>query len=369
MTSLLYFQKPSEFLCFASFDKDTRKLLYSKYNFDFDKYINDKNLIGFTKNEIFYDFLINNNSYITEPFIVKDELTQYFRPITPEIELYFDEYNYLLYNFNTNQLTSYVTKNTIMEREFQLIEYDYFLEIPTICEFLFIDYLNGEKIFCKYNFYFDMYSLDFNVYGSKICIFSDFLFRFKYLSNLQQKMPDIFFKYFNLDSDSQEKLKTYLQNLAVFSASPVSKKNTSIINFNEYSLKYNLNMSNIDTHKYFLKYGQFQQDDITFLPKSSDIIYDTNKSVCYVYTKNTIGTGFLFSGNSEYKYVNGVKQIYLLTCFHLIKNQNKDVIYATCYYNESTSLKLLFRIIGYDIYTDVCVAVYDPYLDYNKNCY
>jgi hypothetical protein len=27
----------------------------------------------------------------------------------------------------------------------------------------------------------------------------------------------------------------------------------------------------------------------------------------------------------------------------------------------------LFRIIGYDVYTDVCIAVYDPYLDYNKN--
>ena len=142
--------KPGEFLCFAVYDNRSKLLLYSKYNFDFNKYSEDKNYIGYTKNQIFYDFLVENETDLTKPFILKDSLKDYFTPITQDIRRYFDDYNYILYGFNNNYITTYITKNTIMENEFTTFLYDYFTEIPNICVFLHIDE-NG-FYFTKYNF-------------------------------------------------------------------------------------------------------------------------------------------------------------------------------------------------------------------------
>ena len=64
--------------------------------------------------------------------------------------------------------------------------------------------------------------------------------------------------------------------------------------------------------------------------------------------------------------------VYLVTCYHIIENiQNKNVIKAKVNYIDSISNKqisksLEFRIIGYDIFTDILVGLYDPDLDYNK---
>ena len=360
-----------KFLCFASYDANSKQLLYSKYNFDFDLYREARNYVGYSKNQMFADFLKENNVDLTKPFVVKDELKQFFLPITQEIQIYFDNYNYLLYGFNNISLNTFVTMETIMNNEFEAVLYDYIKQIPSLCEFLHID--ENNKYFSKYNFNFDKYSQDFNVHGSKICIFYDFMIRLRYLSGNVTNMngiiniPNIFLPYFYLDEDSQKTLKTYLETHSVFSVLPDTTRNISNIDYVKYAARYNLNMNTTDAQKYYIKYGQFQQDIIEIVPTQDNIIHNAQKSICYVFTKNAIGTGFLFSGNSEYSYYNGVKQIYLVTCYHLIANENKDVIYATCYYDENSNIKLLFRIIAYDVFTDICVAVFDPYLDYNKN--
>jgi hypothetical protein len=312
-----------KFLCFASFDTSSKKLLYSKYNFDFDLYREARNYVGYSKNQMFSDFLKENNVDLTKPFVVKDELKQFFLPINTEIQIYFDNYNYLLYGFNNISLNTYVTMETIMNNEFEAIIYDYFTEIPSMCEFLHID--ENDKYFSKYNFNFDKYSENFQVYGSKLCVFYDFMIRLRYLSgNVKDvngiiNIPDIFLQYFYLDEDSQSTLKNYLETYSVFSVLPDTARNFSNIDYVKYATRYNLNMNTSDTQKYYIKYGQFQQDIIEIIPPENNVILDVQKSICYVFTKNSIGTGFLFSGNSELSYKNGVKQIYLVTCYHLIE--------------------------------------------------
>ena len=375
-TQTTVLQNRDDFYCFAVYDSNTKKLLYSKYNFDFDKYSQDKNYINLTKNQIFYNFLVENETDLWKPFNVKENLKQYFFKITQEIQIYLDDYNYTLWGFNYNTLTSYINWDTVMKNEFNLINYDYFLEIPNVIEFLHDD-IDDYNIYSKYNFNFDSYSAEFNVHGSKICIFSDLLLRLSYLSGNAPgfigyyKIPDVFKKHFLIDSNNENSLQKYLEKYSVFSCFPNISKSPTNIDYTHYSSlikdKYNINFSNItEAKKYYLKYGQFQQDEILFLLSKDNEILNLSKSVCSVFSSNSIVSGFLTKGSTDYDIVKGVKQIYLITCYHLIEKSSKDVLFVSCYYNENTNIKLLFRIIGYDKHTDICIAIYDDTLDYNK---
>ena len=368
-------QDSDDFYCFAVFDPNTKELLYSKYNFDFEKFRNtNSEYINLTKNKLFYKFLILNGSNLWQAFSVKEELKQYFNPITESIKQYFDDYNYTLWGFNFNTLSDYVTWNKLMIDEFNLIYYDYFKQVPNVYEFLLY---KDSKIYSKYNFNFQNYSVDFNVHGSKIAILSDFLLRLSFLSGNAsgyigfKNIPNKFKKYFFLDEISQDTLKIYLENNSIFSPFPDVERSPFKINYENYSVmiknKYDISFNNVDeAKKYFLKFGQFQQDQITFNKKIDDEISELSKSICSVVSYNSYATGFLIRGPTSYDVYRGVKQVYLVTCYHLIEESKKDVLYVNCFYNETTTIKLMFRIIGYDKHTDVCIAMYDDTLDYNK---
>ena len=138
--TLTSIQDKNEFLCFAVFDKNSKQLLYSKYNFDHEKFRNsDINYKNLSKNEIFYEFLIKNETTLLEPFLVKEELKTYFLPITQEIQDYFDDYSYLLWGLNYNKLSSYIADDVIMNNEFDLIQYNYLTQISNLCDFFHIE--------------------------------------------------------------------------------------------------------------------------------------------------------------------------------------------------------------------------------------
>ena len=375
MSEAVVIQNSGEFLCFAVFDPTTKKLLYSKYNFDFDKYKTENNLSTTNKNALFHNFLVNNETNLWKPFSVKEDLKKYFLSITQEIQDYFDDINYIPWGFNFNALPSYANYAKMMTNEFNLYYYDYFNELPVICEFL---HKENNKFYTKYNFNFSKYSSDFNIYGSKMSIFNDLLLRLEYLCDNTpgfigfNGIPDLFKTYFHTDETSKNSLETYLENYSVYSVYNNVEKSFTKINFTNYSelIKNNYGIifnNETESKKYFLKYGQFQQDIINFILSQDTEIVTLSKSVCSVITSNGFGTGFLFRGSVLHDVVNGVQQIYLLTCYHIIENSHKNTLYVTCYYDEENDIKLLFRIIAYDRNTDICIAMYDDTLDYNKN--
>jgi hypothetical protein len=371
-----WMQEKGDFYLFSVYDSSSKKLLYSKYNFNFVSYSNDRNYNGLTKNLVFYNFLIENQTDFWKPFTVLPQLQQYFLPITTAIQNYFDDYNFTFYGENFNALTTYVNVYTLMFYEFDLAYYDFFTQIPNLCEFL--ERTPDNKIISKYNFNFDLYSSDYNVYGSKLAIFYNFMTRIKFLcDNIPGfvgflNIPSKFFNYFYLDDTSQTELQLFLDNYSIFSCFPNVERCLDKINLSAYRTliknKYNITLTNdVETKKYFIKFGQFQQDIIPFIKSADSEIVTLTKSVCSVSSGNSYGSGILVEGSSDYYYYNGKKQIFLLTCYHIIENESKNVLYANCYYSPTKNIKLMFRIIGYDKFTDMCIAIYDDTLDYNIN--
>ena len=197
------YQNVSDYLCFAVFNTTNKKLLYSKYNFNFSLYRNTYNLTtdNYSDKNVFYDFLIRNDSSLDRPFTLKNEFKPFFLTITQDIMDYFDNYGYSLVGFNLITIPTHILNAIIDANEFKVKQYDYILEIPNIFDFIYQD--GNNNYYTKYNFDFINYSNDFKIYGSKLVIFTDFLFRLRYLSGnviglpgSGNKMPEIFVKYF-----------------------------------------------------------------------------------------------------------------------------------------------------------------------------
>jgi hypothetical protein len=368
-----WMQEKGDFYLFSVYDRSTQKLIYSKYNFNFEQYSADRGYTGLSKNDLFYNFLVENKTDFWKPFSVKDELKQYFFTITETIQNYFDDYNFSLYGINYNALTTYFRYDTLMENEFLLTYYDLITETTNLCEFL--ERTPDNKIISKYNFKFDEYSSDYNTYGSKLCVFYDFVMRIKFLSGNVPgyigflNIPSKFFQYFYLDTQSQDKLQEYLNNYSIFSCFPNVERCLDKIDLPAYrkiiNPKYKIT-NDRDTKIYFIKYGQFQQDNIPFIPPKDSEIVTLTKSICSISSGNSYGTGILVEGFADYYIYNNKKQVFLLLCYHTIKDETKSVLYANCYYSPTQNIKLMFRIIGFDKFSDVCVAMYDDTLDYNR---
>jgi hypothetical protein len=371
-------QPVGQFICFAVFDNN-KKLLYTKYNFNFDLYISDKGISSnLTKNNVFNLFLDENETDVLVPFSVKNELKKYFLPITEEIQQYFDDFNYSLGNFEANItfLPEREPHVIILENEFNLVYYNYFNQVQNMYEFLFTE-ATSNLIFTKYNFNFIEYSNDFRIYGSKMCIFSDFIFRYVLVESITNsdgygyfEIPNMFRKYFYLDVTSQNNLNVFLNNkYSIYSSFATEDQSAVNINFTEYKTLildlYGITLSNdVEAYKYFLKYGQFQQDPIKFNGKVDEEINNLSKAVCSIITDSSFGTGFLLWWESSSIREGG--SLIVVTTYHLITESNKNTLFANCYYNENTNLKLMFRIIGYDKLMDICIAIYDETLEYNQ---
>ena len=259
-----------------------------------------------------------------------------------------------------------------MNNEFITEPYD-LSTVPLLNEFL---YRGNKGLYTKYNFNFDLYSQDFNVFGSKLMIFTDFNLRMNYLSGNAlgfigfQNIPSSFDKYFDLTESGQKTLLEYLKNSSIYSPFKTVAHSLPNIDYSAYVVvinsKYNnLNLTAADALKYFLKNGQFQQDSVPFISPLDDEIIQLSNSVCTVFTKNMSGTGFLVAPPPANAVLNNKLQVNLLTCYHLIAgDNNKDTIFVSVALNGK-SIKLQFKVIGYDIHTDILVATYDPTLDYN----
>ena len=359
-------------------------LTYSKYNFVFETYKRDfaSELPSLpTKSDIFYNFLLKNDTDLNKPFYVRSDLVKYFSKITPEIQKYHDTYGYcasLNYMQSVNP-TGIVTTDVIFNQQFQLIKYTDD-SVRRLQDYIY--YENNDQdpdfdlFYTKYNFDFDAYKKNWNVFSiKKMPVFTDFVLRTQYLNDNiigaygYGKPTNAFKKYF-IQSPG---LKEYLLKYSVTSIYPRVSNSYPNIDWNQYkALNSDLLYTSVpELQAHYIEYGQFELRSIAFYSlANSEITEKTHTIVSVLQDGGGSASGFLYNGSS-YNTVNGVKQVYLVTCCHVITySQNKNSINASVNYfdsmqNKQVTHQLAFRIIGYDIFSDVMVGLYDPTLDYN----
>jgi hypothetical protein len=371
------YQQKDTVYSFAVYGPD-QTLAYSKYNFNFEKYKTDFSSElppSPTSSDIFYSFLIKNNTDLNKPFSVRDDLVKYFTPMTSDIQKYHDTYGYcpaLNYMQSVNP-TGIVSSDLIFEDQFQLIPYSDD-SVRRLQDYIYYDEFS--TFYTKYNFDFDTYKKDWNVYSiKKLTVFTDFVLRTEYLNHAiigaygYGKPLDSFKKYFIQSSGLEEYL---LKNSVTSIYSRVNNSYPNIDWIKYKALNSDLRYPTVpELQDHYIEYGQFELRPITFISTANSVITGKTRSIVSVLQDNGgSASGFLYSGSS-YNTVNGTTQVYLVTCYHLIaSSENKNSINATVNYFDSTLNKdvtnqLAFQIIGYDIFTDVMVARYDPTLDYN----
>ena len=360
---------------FLAFDSNTKELLYTKYNFNFIKYSTDFQIQTTDKLIIFNDFLKRNNTSYLKPYTVQPNLVQYFTPITDEIINYVLKYAFCIHNFyiSIQDPLTYINGTILLSQQFDLIYYNDD-EIRRIQDFNYAP--NGPLQYSKYNFNFDLYSADYNVFGNKLVIFTDFIIRCGNLSGVTEtgtgygSPSPIFDKYFILDPD----LTDYMIPYSVSSNYDNVRKSINNIDFIAYGnnnpdLKsYADNIPYLKEH--YLRYGQFEKRVITFIqpiPTNFNYVYGAVGTVWPSGLQNNkfkLGSGFLFSNNDG--------NTYLITCYHIVKGQtNLSTIKASfekIIYDESEvpiTNTIQFTVIGYDVYADILVAIYDPTLNFN----
>jgi hypothetical protein len=195
--TLLYYN----FFNFDVFDTNTKKLLYSKYSFNFDLYSKDFNLEN-NKQLIFSNFLKKNTIDYTKPITINPELIKYFNPVTQEHINYLNKYGYCFHSnyFSFYNKETFINPDILISNQFNMVEYTN--EQTYIIQDLIQE--TNQKMFTKWNFDFENYSKDLNVYGSKLLIFTDFINRCLQLSPFKKvqvgppgyKIPADFEKYF-----------------------------------------------------------------------------------------------------------------------------------------------------------------------------
>jgi hypothetical protein len=362
---------------FCVFDAELKTLLYTKYNFNFDLYSTSRSLEpNLNKTQIFQEFLKENGTTFDKPYSLTPGLEMFFTPITQEI------IDYIIYigNIHGNYMSfsnpsTYVSNNYLIDNQFDLVPYDD-IQIRFIQDYTYITNDNGLEI-TKYNFDFDSYSKDFNIMGSKILIFTDFVVRCIYLTNaisgsFGYGLPDQFVKYFIVNNEVDD----YLVDYGVTSNNLSTFKNPANIDWASYAAK-NPDLKSTDAvilKKHYYMYGQFELRPFNFIQetkvlKNAEIIINSIGSVFSI-----DGTTFSQSiaSSSGFLYSNGDGNIYLVTCYHLISNEkNIDILRAAFGTSsnitnvQSATTTADFTIIGYDIMADVIVGLFDPTLPYN----
>jgi hypothetical protein len=360
-------------LYFNVFDIITKQLLYTKYSFNFDLYSSSRNLdANLSKTEIFSLFLKENGTTFDKPYSLSQGLEIFFKPVTQQMIDHINligntHFNYMSY---TNP-DSYIPYSKLIEQQFDLIHYDD-TQIRFIQDYTYTTNKNGLK-FTKYNFDFDSYSNDFNIWGSKLLIFTDFVVRCINLSNsisgsFGYGLPDQFVKYFIVNNEVED----YLVDYGVTSNDLDIFKNPKNIDWDSYAVK-NTDLKSKDHEilkKHYYMYGQFEIRPFNFLQKTkilnSDLIINSTANIFSISGNKLLSTGFLYS--------NGDEKIYLVTCYHSISESNNlDILRASFSINtnvtniEGNTIFAEFRVIGYDIFSDVIIGLFDPNLPYNSS--
>jgi hypothetical protein len=341
------------------------KLAFSKYNFNFEKFQKDTNIIGVLtpslKITLFSDFLKRNGSELDKPTFLKKEYEIYFDPITPEIQAYVSKYGV----FHSRWL-NYIGINydiTFFENnQFDLYQYPDELRIQDFIQ------SNNNFEYSKYNFNFDQYMRDWIISDNKIVAFSDFIFRNYKLSNKEFEgyiIFPLFQKYF---IPVDQYLIDYLIKYSVSSHNLLSERILSTIDFSKY-LEINGDLPRCwtvrEAKEHFISFGQFERRTLVFNNKIKTPIQNARMGIATVFirtdTEQILGTGFLFKKPND-------ANIYLITIYHLIeKHPDQKYIYVIFENDDSNNFTAQFRIIGYDIITDIMACIYDQTLTYNNN--
>ena len=360
---------------FIVFENDNP--LYSKYNFIFESYAHDTGLKNATKIELFEDFLLKNSSTLSTQTYIQDRMKKYFKTdddnLLNQIKNYLKKYG-IIHSVWFNYISVGHTKEYFEQTQFDLIEYPDNFRVQ---DFVHINYANNGLT--KYNFNFELYCADFNLpYYNKLFVFTDMIFRNYKLTNLDKYantgyyklldgyivLPE-FVKYFNLYTYGADVtfLFNYISKKAV-SASLASEKSLKFVNWDKFILlNPELNLTDIESaQEYFFSYGQFEYLNMVFNKKETDLLDQIKNNVVSVYLNNNfdvkLSTGFLFSPNN--------KDFYLITCFHIIEQYMDQRYLYTILENDVLNSSAQFKIIGYDMITDIMVCKYDPELNYNK---
>ena len=356
-----------DMIFFAGFDSNTKKLLFTKYNFNFELYKTDFNLdfLLTDKKNIFVDFLSRNNSSFDKPYNVLTSLQKYFLPITQDIVDHMNKFGFVVHTnyINIKDPITYIEYSVLNDTQFDLINYD-----DTQIRFLQDYYWNVDgRLDTKWNFDFFSYSKDFNIYGSKLLIFTDFVVRCIALSGVKlgyigYSTVPLFQKYFIQSND----LKQYIFENGVTSIYENVRKSVNNIDFISYGKLNDLSIfktfEELKTHYYC--YGQFERRIIPLVPNTDELINKTSAFIGTVFSDIGIGTCFLVKNS-----INSNGEFYLITCCHLVKNKI-DLVYATFENYDENLLTMnvitaAFRFTGYDEFTDVYVGYFDKNIAYN----
>ena len=366
---------------FNSYDPETQKLLYSKWNFNFETYSSDFNLKEKTQLEIFDDFLLRNGTFFQsepsypeksdktpsylKPTVVKDELKKYFNPMTNEIINYNNKYAQTVHPgyMNIQDPRTYVSIFELVKNQFELIFYKD-EQIRRLQDYYFSD---DDGIYSKFNFDFFKYSDDFKVYGNNLVIFTDFISRVvwssgSFIGAYGYGVPYGFKQYFI----QSEGLVDYMSKYGTTSIwRNVCIKNEHNIDYLVYAEDNNLPTDNLENVKeHYLRWGQFKQIEIKFIEQPLSTIENNINSTCTIFSGNYTGSGFLYKNKDD------DPNIYIVTCAHLLGKSNLSTIKATFGFDDNTrnnsTATAEFRVMGRDIYTDIMIAVYDSNLPYNQ---
>jgi hypothetical protein len=357
-----------EFYNLSIYDPNTKKPLYTKFNFNFDEYKIDFNISSEDKNVIFSDFWNRNGFDYSTQYSIKDELIKYFTPINDDvISNYINAYGFIhTYYVALVKPKTFIDYNILFENQYDIIYYTND-EISILQDFYYDD---SSEIYSKYNFDFTNYSKDFNIYGSNLLLFTDFIIR---NHNLSGSLPNTnsyglytpFKKYFyNYTNDT---LINYLNNYSVTSVLGIVYKNLNNIDFSKL-ISLNPNIKDVDpslVKLYYLTSGQFELLNIPFIQKIESNLDLAKESSCIVITNESYSSGFLYNYPNDDKY-------YLISCYHLVKDtEDEFYIYASLQSKDpnniinSEATTAQFRIIGIDRKTDIIVALFDPTLPFN----
>ena len=351
---------------YTEYDLDTKTPIRSKFNFDFEKYVSERPaLTGTTdKSYIFKFFLRENDFDFRKPTVTKKHLKKYFLPMTDEIVKYISNYGY---TNHTNYMSMYDPPTVKpfgvqIKEQFELMPYTD-KEIRFIQDYYYFD-KEGELECTKHNFDFEKYSEDFHVYGTKLEIFTDFVVRSIYISGVfigvyGYGLPDSFKTYFYRVDNFQE----YLAEYSITSHFENNPKNVNNIDFDSYREKnpdINVNIfPSLKTHYYL--YGQFEMRKFDFIQKNVTNYDKFRTSIGSIVSvgESSVASGFLYS------YSEFPDKIYLVSCFHLIKDGTIIDIIRGSFFNNDEMITVDFKIIGYDRFADILVAEFYPNLEYN----
>ena len=348
---------------FAVFEPSTKTLLYTKFNFNFSRYNNAFSEdtayplpTNPTRSQSFYNFLKRNQTTFNEAYNVAPELVQYFDPITSEITSYVLKYGYCIHQ-NYMVIAQYGADVTI-DSQFDLISYND-NEVRRIQDYYWL--VDG-RTDTKWNFDFNQYSMDFNVYGSKLLIFTDFMVRCTFISGTRLgaygylTVPS-FQKYFY----ESEGLIAYIEENGVTSNLNNVRKSLYNIDFVKYGQLNSVSGTVDEIKNYYLCYGQFEQKPVPFKQIVQTALDIASTSVGTIFSNSQVASCFLFNSSDD------PENIYIATCYHVIKNESDIGTIFVTFENKqsSTVFTAAFQMAGYDIYADIYVAMFNPQLSFN----